>query len=156
MKELKRNDIDARVVVKGSGTLKQCYHRPLGSSSCGCGICEQGTPCRTRHVVYDAECDYCTQNYEGVTTRPFYKRYNEHEASIRFGDEKSALSTHLLGTEDVPPCRNPERSIKGFTWKFIDRGRSYKDSFMREGVLIHTNQPKINRNVPGWVKYMKI
>ena len=106
--------------------------------------------------MYDAQCDYCTQNYGGVTTWPFYERYNEHEANIRFGDEKSALSTYFLGTEDVPPCRNPERSIKGFTWKFIDRGRSYKDSFMREGVLIHTNQPKINRNIPGWVKYMKI
>ena len=46
--------------------------------------------------------------------------------------------------------------MNGFSWKCIDRGRSYKDSFMREGVLIHTNQPAINRNIPGWVKYMKI
>ena len=46
--------------------------------------------------------------------------------------------------------------FNGFNWKFIDNGRSDKDSFMRDGVLIHTNQPKINRNIPGWVKYMKI
>ena len=76
--------------------------------------------------------------------------------SIRLGDEKSALSTHLLGTEDNPPCRNPVRSIDGFSWKFLDRGKSYKDSFIREGVLIHTDRPKINRNVPGWVKYFKL
>ena len=34
--------------------------------------------------------------------------------------------------------------------------RSYKDSLMREGVLIHTNQPEINIKTPGWEIYMKL
>ena len=75
---------------------------------------------------------------------------------MKMQDEKSALSTHLLGTEDQPPCPNPTRSIDGFSWKVLDRGRSYKDSFMREGVLINSTMPQINRNIPGWVKYVKI
>ena len=154
-KELKRNNIDARVVVKGAGTLKQKYHKPLGSH-CDCTVCDLGTPCKIRHVIYRADCKHCSEGYVGVTTRPFITRYKEHEASIRLGNTKSALSTHLSGDFDHPPCQNPTNTIQGFSWKIVDRAKSYKDSFIREGVVINSTGPKINRNTPGWVSYIKL
>ena len=69
-KELKRNNVEARVVVKGSGNLRQRYHRAL-NPPCNCDVCKLGTPCCQRHVVYHAECKHCNEFYKGVTTRPF-------------------------------------------------------------------------------------
>ena len=98
-----------------------------------------------------------SQHYIGVTTRPFAKRFGEHEASIRLADNKSALSDHLnIDTVDQPACQNAIRSIWGYDWNVLDRGDSYKDSFIREGVAINSNSPTINRNSPGWVKYTAI
>ena len=133
------------------------FHRPL-SPPCDCSICKLGIPCCPRDVVYDAECKFCCQHYNGGTTRPFATRCGEHEASIRLGNNKSALSDHLNIDTDQgqPACQNPDRSIWGFNWKLLDKGRSFKDSFIREGVAINTNQPTINRNTPGWVKYTAI
>jgi len=82
-------------------------------------------------------------------------RYGEHEASIRLQNDKSALSQHFLGDWETEPCSNPDKSIRGYDFKIIDRAKGYKDSFIREGVLIHSTQPKINRNTPGWVNYVK-
>ena len=154
-RELKRNNIEARVVIRGTGNLKQRYHKAL-NPPCTCSICQLGTPCCQRHVIYQAECSHCTQNYKGVTTRPFCKRFKEHEASIRLGNYKSALSQHFLGDEDHSPCSNPDKTVLGFNWSVLDRGKSYKDSFIREGVLINSTSPEINRNTPGWVKYFKL
>ena len=155
-KELTINNIQARVVVKGSDNLRTQFHKSL-SPSCSCSICELGIRCQLRHVIYDAECRHCNEHYIGVTTRPFEKRYNEHEASVRFANDKSALSTHLFeNTDNRRACPNPDPTVSGFTWKIVDRARSYKDSFIREGVLINSTQPSINRNTPGWVKYIKI
>ena len=96
-------------------------------------------------------------HYNGVTTRPFAKRFGEHEASIRIADNKSALSDHFnIDNEDQPACQNPDRSIWGYNWKVLYRGRTYKDSFIREGVAVCSNNPTINRNAPGWVKYTAI
>ena len=155
-KELSRNAIEARVVVKSAGNLQSRFHRAL-SPPCNCPICNAGIPCCARHVIYDAECKFCRQHYNGVTTRPFAKRFGEHEASIRFADNKSALSDHFnIDTEDQTACQNPDRSIWGYNWKVLDRGRTYKDSFIREGVAINSDNPTINRNAPGWVKYTAI
>ena len=120
-----------------------------------CELCQLGTPCCHRHVIYQATCKECRQNYKGVTTRPFNVRYGEHEASIRLQNDKSALSQHFLGDWETEPCSNPDKSIRGYDFKIIDRAKGYKDSFIREGVLIHSTQPKINRNTPGWVNYVK-
>ena len=108
--ELKRNNIEARVVVKGSGNLRQRYHRAL-NPPCNCDVCKLGTPCCHRHVVYHAECKHCNEFYKGVTTRPFICRYDEHEASIRLGNTKSALSQHFLGDDEHPPCPNPDKTM---------------------------------------------
>ena len=128
-------------MIKSSGNLRTKFHRPL-SPPCDCSICNVGIPCRARHVIYDAECKYCHQHYTGVTTRPFKVRYSEHEASIRFRNSKSALSDHLfVNTDDHQACQNPNSTILGYDWKVLDRARSYRDSFIREGVTINSTPP---------------
>lgn len=154
-KELKRNNIEARVFVRSAGNLRRKYHRPL-APSCECDICGLGVSCCKRHVIYDAKCKHCNEHYIGVTTRRFSDRFKEHEASIRLQNEKSALSDHVHGSFMEEACPNPDKSVQGFEWSFIDHATTYRDSFLREGVQINTAQPTINRNTPGWVKYMKI
>ena len=67
-----------------------------------------------------------------------------------------ALSQHFHGDDEHPPCPNPDKTIHGYDWKIVDRAKNYRDSFIREGVIINTSAPKINRNTPGWVKYYRI
>ena len=152
-KELKRNNIEARVIVKSTGNLRQKYHKPL-APTCNCNICKLGVNCRMRHIVYDAQCKFCNEHYIGVTTAP---RFKEHEASIRLGNDKSALSTHLnANTDNKRAWPNPEPTVWGFDWKFVDMARFYKDSFIKEAVCIKSLQSAINRNSPCWVQYIKI
>ena len=145
-KEAERSGLKVRVLVKGHPTLKRRYHKPI-KPQCVCEICQAGVPCDMRHVVYEAKCESCTESYIGVTTRPFKARWNEHERSIRLGNSTSALSDHLK------VCDNKNKTICGFKWSVRDTARNYKDSFIREGVAIRLDQPKINRNTPAWVQY---
>ena len=121
-----------------------------------CLYCWNPLPLTSRHVVYHAECRLCQQAYDGVTTRPFICRAKEHNASIRHQNTKSALSEHLMGNLDkgLEPCQNPIQNIKGFAWSIIDRGSSYKDSFIREGLWINKNKPTLNRTKSGWVIWL--
>ena len=144
-KEISKADINARVVVKAQPNLKRCFHKPP-SVPCNCDICKLGIPCKIRHVVYNAECNACHQKYIGVTTRPFEERVKEHAAQIDRQNKKSALTEHLLECED-----NLEKTIKGFSWSILDRGENWKDSFMREATHIRHLNPKINRNMSGWI-----
>ena len=62
----------------------------------------------------------------------------------------------LTENDTTDPCDNPDKTVWGFEWSTVDRATDYKDSFMREGVAIGANNPSINRNTPGWVKYKKL
>ena len=61
-----------------------------------------------------------------------------------------------MGDDYHPPCPNPDKTIGGYNFKIVDRANGYRDSFMREGVIINSTDPKINRNNPGWVQYLKL
>ena len=145
-KEAERSGLKVRVLVKGHPTLKRRYHKPI-KPPCTCEICQSGIPCNMRHVIYQAKCKSCSESYIGVTTRPFKARWQEHERSIRFEDTNSALSDHMK------VCDNRDRTIHGYEWSIRDTARNYKDSFIREGVAIRQDLPKINRNTPAWVQY---
>ena len=143
-KEVKKAGIEAVVIVKSDKNLKKQFHKAPSITPCKCKICYQGIPCTTRHVMYNAECIECRKSYIGVTTRPFAIRLAEHNSSIKNNTDKSALTPHL------EECTNPLQSTEGFIWTTLDRGKGWKDSFIREGVLINTMNPKINRNTTAW------
>ena len=76
-----------------------------GQPGCNC----QGGPyncpvegrCQTSSVVYEAtvteDITGRKENYKGVTSRPFKKRYYEHNTDMRkeTGRTKTALSSHI-------------------------------------------------------------
>ena len=141
--EIKKAGLEVKVIVQAGQNLRRTYHRAT-PRTCTCDVCDLGIPCHTRHVIYEAECNICHGSYDGVTTRPFKKREDEHDRALRYRNpDKSALAEHRQ------ECTG-EWSTKSFTWKILDRGNGWKDSFIRESLQIKKNNPSLNRNWPGW------
>ena len=132
-------------MVKSQPNLKRQLHK-ASPIDCNCDICQLGISCSCRHVIYNAKCKFCHEAYIGVTTRLFADRGGEPCAQIDSQNKKCALTEHLF------ECDNHENSAQGFEWLILDRGDGWRDSFIREGVLIQSEKPKINRNVSGWVR----
>ena len=88
-------------------------------------------------VIYNINCS-CGENYIGETGRPLAKRIEEHKASVRKADQKSAISEHLL--------ENPNHRIN---WDDITKLTTRTTTIERkltEAIYIKRLKPKLNRD----------
>ena len=72
--------------------------------------------CKNKYVIYEFSCRICDQSYIGQTCRPFQVRYREHERSLRYEDQKSALSEHSMKAHS-----DKVMTINNFDYKIIDQ-----------------------------------
>ena len=106
--------------------------------------------------MYKATCRICQEFYLGGTARPIHCRVEEHEASVRYKNDTSALGqhyqTHAPKTAAEQNRRKYQRvgkpSIANFLnvddFELVDFGRDPLDTFIREGLLIQEHKPKLN------------
>ena len=90
-------------------------------------------------VVYQVKCS-CGKTYIGETKRPLNVRIEEHKASVRKCDEKSAISDHLK--------INPQHSID---WQGVNKLAIHKTATMErkitEAINIKRHKPEMNRDL---------
>ena len=147
--------IDARVVAV-AGRPVRSYIFDKSYNHCHCPLCDIGVNCNRRNVVYKATCRTCQEFYLGGTARPTHYRVGEHEASVRYKNDNSALGQHhKLHAPKTPEelhrrkyqrVGKPsiENFLKTFDFEIVDFGRDPLDTFIREGILIQELNPKIN------------
>ena len=97
---------------------------PRGNCRGGPGNCPVGGKCQVDCVVYEATVSEVQsgkkETYTGVTSRPFKRRFYEHNADMRKSESrtKSSLSSHVWDLKD----RGIDFNV---TWKLKDRGTPY-------------------------------
>ena len=133
-----------------------CLYAKTPQSHCHCPLCEAGVPCNRANVVYKATCKICQEFYLGGSARPIHLRAEEHEASVRYKNNTSALGQHhqihapKTAAEEKrrPYQRVGKRDFKNFLdlydFELVDFGKDPLDTFIREGLMIQELQPKLN------------
>ena len=114
---------DVNRVIKSSGLPIKLIFRPppnlknlltasrMYEDKCGrkkCTYCTGKKICQLRGTVYLVTCEGCGQKYVGETSRPLYKRLDEHLRALRNPSSypKSGFSRHrtLHHTYEDPPA----------------------------------------------------
>ena len=94
--------------------------------------------CNQKGVVYQIDCS-CSQSYIGETGRPINIRIDEHRASTKKGDLKSAISQHIH--------QNPEHSIMWDNIKIINKNKHNAiQRKLYEAITIKRIKPELNRD----------
>ena len=108
-----------------------------------CDICSHlpdRFSCSDRFLVYKFTCKYCNDFYIGETSRPFKCRYKEHNRSLNFNDEKSALSCHAKVMHSSLIF-----TIKSFDLDILSRWRTPVETRLAEARAIDHLRPQLNR-----------
>ena len=108
---LKLRDLNIRVVEKNGMSLKGMFQQPIPTrkSGCKCIACQSGVQngqCRRENIVYELQCDNCSDRYIGETSRNIYTRLREHLRDARVGSKDSVLLRHKKdkhSTENTTP-----------------------------------------------------
>ena len=118
----------AQAVSRHNSSLLRTEGLQDGQPGCNCQggpqTCPVGGRCQTSCVVYEATVTEDTsgrkETYTGVTSRPFKKRYYEHNTDMRKvnGRTKTALSSHIWSLKD----NDTSYQIK---WRLKDRATAY-------------------------------
>ena len=134
--------------------LQTRRHKPTATATCA--RLGSHDPCSRANVVYKATCKICQEFYLGGSARPIHFRAEEHEASVRYKNNTSALGqhrqTHAPRTEADENRRPYERVGKRdyktflelYDFELVDFGKDPLDTFIREGLLIKELRPKLN------------
>ena len=94
--------------------------------------------CNPKGVVYQIQCS-CSESYIGETSRPLNTRIEEHKASTKKGDLKSAISQHIQ--------ENPEHSIMWDSIKIINKNKhNTTQRKLYEAITIKRIKPGLNRD----------
>ena len=96
---LKRNGFSkTRLVNPKPKTIEQISSKPKPSQVCRlrkCPIKDHCQDCTKTHVVYEARCNLCPNNYIGSTTVALHYRARQHIYAIRRCDNTYALGEHF-------------------------------------------------------------
>ena len=140
-KHIRNLKINARV-VEGSGFKLISVLKGKDRVPCECKICELGIHCQDRNFIYEATCNQCNEKYLGASARPAKKRLGEYESSIRLDSQtdRTTLAKHNFNIHnkvhnDIKKC---------YKCKVIDKGSDPVNTFIKEGIYIKNNNPKIN------------
>ena len=79
-------------------TIEQISSKPKPSQVCRlrkCPIKDHCQDCTKTHVVYEARCNLCPNNYIGSTTVALHYRARQHIYAIRRCDNTYALGEHF-------------------------------------------------------------
>ena len=88
----------ARLVNPKPKTIEQISSKPKPSQVCRlrkCPIKYHCQDCTKTHVVYEARCNLCPNNYIGSTTVALHYRARQHIYAIRRCDNTYALGEHF-------------------------------------------------------------
>ena len=88
------------------------------------------------------------------------KRLKEHEASIRLGNNRTALGPHYIKhqlEQDPVPIYTEKPDIENLLaadkLKIIDKGRDSIEGYIKEGLHIRQLKPILNEKLEnGWVR----
>ena len=140
-KHIKENEINARV-VEGSGYKLISLLKGKDRVPCDCKICNLGINCQERNFVYEATCKQCDEIYVGASSRPAKKRLGEYESSIRLDSQtdRTTLGKHNKNVHG----KKFNKLDQCYSFKILDRGKDPVNTFIREGIHLKIQSPKIN------------
>ncbi|MEL7309325.1 MAG: hypothetical protein AAGK05_16680 [Pseudomonadota bacterium] len=134
-------DLAINVLNSSNKKLKDVFYKKKNRKKHGnCYACEvlpSDFDCSVSNVVYEFVCKKCAANYIGKTCRSFRARYLEHKRSIRYRDDKSALSVHVRECE----CDG----IGDFDVKILECVKRPLDIALLEARWIRRSRPLLNR-----------
>ena len=162
-KDLKDLGINARVVPVAGPSLQSMIMQRQ-EPTCDCQLCKElegkNASCCEKHVIYEATCKLCRQTYRGVSNRFLVKRMEEHEASVRLANTRTALGTHFrehyINGDPVPITAikpSLDNLLSSYTIKKIDKGKDSIEAYIKEGLRIKETKPMLNEKLEnGWTR----
>ena len=145
-KIIKKYNFPIRLVCKPGPTLNQCLKKKRKTiKHSDCEVCrglDDRYSCEDKCVVYKFTCTHCSLFYIGLSSRPFYLRYQEHKRSISLKNDNSALSQH---SKEVHGLIN--MTIADFNIHILDKLNSPLETRLREAHFIQLLKPQLNRKM---------
>ena len=133
---LKRARIDARITRRGRNIRSMLSKSNENQCTSNCGT----KNCQHKQVVYQFDCG-CSNSYIGSTKRTLHSRVSEHLHPTA-SQKPTSVTLHRN------QCNND------FAFNIIDRGCDVVDTRIKEGILIHQNQPSLNEKdeLTNWLE----
>ena len=168
-KIIKKSEINARVVVTSGRDVKSLIkpNKPKFCESPGCILCTNEIPCKSKNYVYKFTCNHCKDKndvkdkfYIGASRKVTVKRLKQHEASVRRYNNRTTLGQHMMEAhKDLKPPSfknkvNFQNLFTHYKPEVIRYGKDCLDTFLKEGMEIKYQKPKLNQMMTnGFIGY---